>query len=269
MTYPPGNAGYPPAQQPPGGSYGASTPGFTQPEAGPSKLPFYLNIAVVALGLAAYLSSFLPMYDIDSPLGSLSVGGSYVSIAGVLAALLAAVALIPKGKSYLPIVAVISVLGALLAISNLFDKPASATIGSGRWWVLACIVVQAIAAVGALLLDAGVITAPAPRPKYDQYGQYGLPPGGYYGQTGQTGQQQGGYYGGYPAGPPSGGFSAQQAPSTGGFGVQPTQAVQQQAPQTPNTPPTGFPTYGQPPSGGATGGEGQSGQAPPSGPSQS
>ena len=40
-------------------------------------------------------------------------------------------------------------------------------------------VVQAVLAISALLLDAGVITAPAPRPKYDQYyGQYG----GYYGQ---------------------------------------------------------------------------------------
>ena len=67
MTYPPGNPGYPPAQQPttqfaaPTQQFGkmpesASAPG------GPSKLPLYLSAAVAALGLAVYLSSYGPLF---------------------------------------------------------------------------------------------------------------------------------------------------------------------------------------------------------------
>jgi len=98
-------------------------------------------------------------------------------------------------------------------------------------------VVQAIVAVAVLLFDAGVITAPAPRPRYEQpqYGQYGVP-GPYYGQPHQPGpphqqgpqlqQQRPGYPppygGGYPGGPSAGGFPAGQQ---GG----------------PPTPPSGFP----------------------------
>ena len=63
-------------------------------------------------------------------------------------------------------------------------------------------VLQASIAASALLLDAGVITPPAPRPKYDQYGHYGQY--GYYGQQPSPPYQQSGYgtqYGGYPSGP--------------------------------------------------------------------
>lgn len=258
MTYPPGSSGYPPAQQPPG-SYGSSSPSFAKPEdAGPSKLPLYLSIGVVVLGLAAYLSSFGPLYDIDSPLGSLSVGGGTVSVAALVAALLAAVGVLPKAKNYTPIVAVIAVVGALVAISDLFQKPDEASIGWGLWLVLTFAVLQAIAAVGALLLEAGVVTAPAPKPKFDQYAQYGLPPGGYYGQQGGYPS----YGGGYPSGPSTGGFAAPSGPSTGGFSAQPVQPGQQAQPgqpgqqaqpgqhQGPPTPPTGFPSFGQPPASG-------------------
>ena len=93
---------------------------------------------------------------------------------------------------------------------------------------------QAAVAVVVLLFDAGIITPPVPRPKYDQhqqqYGQYSG--GGYYGQQhgGQHGgpqqqgpQQQGlqqrpGYptpYGGYSgSGQTTGGFPAQSGPPT-------------------------------------------------------
>ncbi|MGB9225155.1 DUF5336 domain-containing protein, partial [Mycobacterium sp.] len=202
MTYSPGSPGYPPAQ--PGPSYQGANPSFAKPEAGESKLPLYLTIAVVALGLAAYLASFGPMFTVGAELGggaSERVGDNGIAVAlSVLAALLAALSLVPKAKSYLNVVAAIVVLGTLLVIAEVINTPTGVSIGWAMWVVLTCSVFQAVAAVAAVLLDAGVITAPAPRPKYDPYGQYGQ-----YGQSGQ-------YGGGQP--PPGGGYypGAQQQP---------------------------------------------------------
>ncbi|MFL0274363.1 DUF5336 domain-containing protein [Mycobacterium sp. SMC-19] len=262
MTYSPGNPGFQPSQPP--GSYGPSTPSFAKSGGEvESKLPQYLRIAVVALGLGVYLANFGPIVtitDVDYPL-ILSDAGHTVPLA-VLAALLAGAALLPKAKSYTAVVAVVSALGALLAISTVADASGSYTIGWGLWLILIFSVLQAAAAVGSLLLEAGVVTAPAPRPKYDPYAQYGLPPGGnYYGQPGQQGYghqghqapQQSGYpssYGSYPSGPASGGFGAQQAPGSAPSGAF-NSGAQQAAPQGPPTPPTGFPSYNPPSSGGS------------------
>jgi hypothetical protein len=293
MTYSPGSPGYPPAQSQ--GAYGASsTPSFSKSDDGESNLKLYLNIGVVALGLAIYLLSYGPMITRILPNGDeLVESGSTLPIdLGLLAALLAGVSLLPKAKNYSGVVAAVAVLGGLLLIED--------TIGaSGRgwalWFALGCGVVQAVLAVSALLLDAGVITAPAPRPRYDQYAHYGQY-GGYYGQPyQQQSPQQSGYgsqYGGYPSGPSTGGFSAAgpqsgpiQAPQSGPQPSSP-QAQQQGSP----TPPTGFPSFSPPPTSGSGGsdqgnsadhgssghgqhsyGQGQQPQAPssPSGPSQS
>ncbi len=285
MTYPPGSPGYPPAQSP--GGYGSSSaPSFSKSDDGESNLKLYLTIGVVALGLASYLLSYGPMITRILPNGDeLVESGSTLPIdLGLLAALLAGVSVLPKAKNYAAVVAAVATLGGLLLIED--------TIGaSGRgwalWFALGCGVLQALLAISALLLDAGVITPPAPRPKYDQYGHYGQY-GGYYGQ--QSPYQQSGYgsgYGSYPSGPSTGGFSA-VGPQSG-----PTQAPQsgpQQTHQTGSpTPPTGFPSFSPPPSGsGGPGqgnsanhagsgqgqhsyGQGQQPQAPssPSGPSQS
>lgn len=279
MTYPPGSPGYPPAQS--AGSYGApAAPSFTKSDDGESNLKLYLSIAVLALGLAIYLVSYGPMITRILPNGDeLVESGSTLPVdLALLAGLLAGVSLLPKAKNFSAVVAAVAVLGGLLLIED--------TIGaSGRGWALWIAVgsgvVQAALAVTALLLDAGVITPPAPRPKYDPYGHYGQY--GYYGQQ-QPPYQQSGYgtqYGGYPSGPSTGGFSAQPGP-------------QQSSPQSQQhgspTPPTGFPSFGPPPSSGAPGqgnsadhggsGHGQlsygQGQQPqpqapssPSGPSQS
>jgi len=254
MTYPPGSPGYPPAQSP--GGYGASSaPSFAKSDDGESNLQLYLTIGVVALGLAAYLLSYGPMITRILPNGDeLVESGSTLPIdLGLLAALLAGVSLLPKAKNYAAVVAAVAVLGGLLLIED--------TIGaSGRgwalWFALGCGVVQAVLAITALLLDAGVITPPAPRPKYDQYGHYGQY-AGYYGQQSpyQQSPQQSGYgsqYGGYPSGPTTGGFSA-ASPQSG-----PMQAPQSgpQHQQGSPTPPTGFPSFSPPPSSGA-GGSGQ------------
>ncbi|MGH3960116.1 DUF5336 domain-containing protein [Mycobacterium sp.] len=256
MTYSPGSSGYPPAQSP--GSYGASTPSFAKSDDNVGKTQPYLTGAVIVLGLVAYLVSFGKMFTSMLPSGEELVqsGGGLPVAAALLAALLAAAGLLPKAKNYVPVVAAISVAAALLLIE--------ASIGaSGRGWalwlVLACIVLQAVAAAGALLLDAGVITAPAPRPKYDQYSQYGQytsqQPGGYYGQQHTSYQQhapqQSGYasqYGGYSSSPSAG-------PSTGGFGAIGPQTGPQQSQSGQQlgspTPPTGFPSFSPPPSAGS------------------
>jgi hypothetical protein len=262
MTYPPGSPGYPPSQQPTT-QFSAPTQQFGKlPEAapaaeGPSKLPMYLTAAVAALGLAVYLSSYGPLVAANADLFTPTLLDLGV-VAALLAALIAGVGLVPKQKTSPAVVAVLSVLGFLLTVAIVLTAPDGVEIQWGLYLIIAFGLVQAIVAVAVLLFDAGVITPPAPRPRYDQqqqYGQYGAP-GPYYGQQHQPGpphqqgpqQQRPGYpsqYGGYPGGPSTGGFSSGQQ---GG----------------PPTPPTGFPTYGQPPSN-----SGSTTQAPAQGSSSS
>jgi hypothetical protein len=244
MTYPPTNPGYLPPQPP--GSYGAPAPSFAPAEAGPSKLPLYLNVAVVVLGLAAYLASFGPILTIKAELGPFGGaelsggGGGYPVLAALVAALLAAASLLPKTRDYGGVIATASAIALLTSIAQVVAKPTGFTVGWGLWVMIAFTLLQTIAAVAALLLAAGIITAPAPRPRYDQFGQYGPPPGGYYGQPGPQGPPPGipprpgypsQYGGGYASGPSTGGF--------GGVGAQ----------SGPPTPPTGFPSFSPPPTG--------------------
>lgn len=229
MTYPPSGPGYP--SYPP-----------AQPE--PSKLPVYLTTSVVVLGLAAYLASFGPVLTVTAeagPFGGAELsggGGGYPVIATVIAALLAAVSILPKAKNYGPVVAVASVLSVLLVIAQMVSKPPGFAIGWALWLVLVFTLIQAVAASAVVLLEAGVISPPAPRVRYqypDQYMQYPQY-GNYYGQPAQ-GQavppQRSGYQ------PPYGGGY----PSPGGFGSAGAQ-------DGPPTPPTGFPSFSPPPSAG-------------------
>ena len=257
MTYPPGNPGYPSAQQPTT-QFAAPTQQFgklpdTAPAAeGPSKLPVYLTAAVAALGLAVYLSSYGPLFAANADFFTPTLLDLGV-VSALLAGLIAGVGILPKQKSAPALVAVLSVLGFLLVIAIVLTAPQGVEIKWGLYLIIAFSVVQAIVAVAALLFDAGVIASPAPKPRYEQqqqYGQYGGP-GPYYGQPHQPGpqhqpgqQQRPGYpspYGGGYPGSPSGGFPGGQHSG-------------------PPTPPTGFPTYGQPPSSGA-GSSGSSGNA--------
>lgn len=249
MTYSSGGSGYPPAQSP--GSYGAA-PSFAKTDDNAGSPQSYLAGAVIVLGLVAYLVSFGKMFTTMLPGGEELVqsGGGFPVAAALLAALLAAAGLLPKAKNYLPVVAAVSVLGALLLIENTISATGR---GWALWVVLSCTVLQACAAAGALLLDSGVIAPPAPRPKYDQYSQYGQYGGGYYGQQPtpyqQHAPQQSGYgsqYGSYPS-----------SPSTGGFGAVAPQQSQPGPQQGTPTPPTGFPTFSPPPSGGSGSGSGQ------------
>ena len=231
MTYQPRNPGYS-GPQPPAG-YGAPVvrpPGL--PAEGPSRLPVLLTGAVIVLGLFAYLASFGPLFNINTSMGPFggaeltASGMGYWTIAALIAALLASAGLVAKGKNYTPVVAVAAVLGLLLVIGQLINRPSGISVGWALWLVLLLTLMQAGAAVVALLVESGVITAPAPRPRYDAYGPYGPPPAGYYGQPGPAGPQAPGY----PAPYQGGGYAA------GGY-----------APpdNSPDTPPTGFPSLGQ------------------------
>jgi hypothetical protein len=157
--------------------------------------------------------------------------GGLAVIACLLAALLAAVGLLPKAKTHLGVVAAISVLGLLQTLTEIVDTPSAVDVKWGMYVILAFALFEAAAATVALLFEAGVITPPAPRPKYDPYQQQ-------YGQYGQYGQQQYGqqpygqqpYYG-QPAGQAQAGHQApQQAPPAGygsqygGYGSSPSQA---------------------------------------------
>jgi hypothetical protein len=239
MTYPPVNPGYPAAQS---GGYGG--PAGPAPAAGPGKAPTYLSAAVVVLGLAAYLASFGPLLSLNADVGpfggaELTASGlSYWTVAALVAALLAAVAMLPKAtRTYTAVIAVAAVLGLLLVIGQVINRPSAVSVGWALWLVLLFTLLQAAVAVTALLFEAGVLSAPAPRPRYDQYGQYGQygpPPVGYYGQPGVAGPPQ----------PP--GYPAQYGYPAGSYGAPDNSST--------DTPPTGFPSYNP-----------ASGQQPPSG----
>ncbi len=256
MSYPqgaPGGSSYPSAPQSnarfavPAQQY-ANIPEFGV--AGASRLPMYLAAAIAALGLLVYLASFGPQFTAGTEFFITPVRVDLAVVASVLAALVAGVGLLPKQTARPALVGVLSLLSFLLVVSIVLTAPDAVTIGWGMYLVVAFTAVQAIVGLGALLLDAEIITAPAPRPRYEQPHQYGQYPGAYYGQhPGQPQQgapthqqQRPGYpsqYGasGYPsAGPSTGGFPAAAPSGQAGRGDE----------SGPATPPTGSPTYGQP-----------------------
>ena len=256
MTYPPSSSGYPPSQQPttqfsaPTQQFGkvdqpsAQAPASAAAATGPSKLPFILLAAIAVLGLLVYLFSFGPQFKIESTdfpqLGSAtgtSLGLGLAVVAALLSALIAAASLLPKQKAPVGIVAAVAVLAFLLVLAEIIQTPDGVSLGWALYVVIFLTLLQAALGIGALLLDAGIVSAPVPKPKkYEQpqYGQYGAP-NQYYGQhaSHQGGQHQrppypGQYGGGYSGGSSSGGYAA----------------IGQQS--GPPTPPTGFPTYSQP-----------------------
>ncbi|OBI55730.1 hypothetical protein A5667_23555 [Mycolicibacterium fortuitum] len=276
MTYPPSNPGYPPTPQ--SGSQFDATQQFAKavpaqtpaaPAApvavnvvpGENKLPEILLAVVAGVGLLIYFVSFA--FEIQAVIGSLIIAVPLV------AGLVAGVSVLPKQKNRVAPAAVLATLGLLLAIS------VSVAAGGGAdwtiWVLLVLTLIQAGAAIAALLFHAGIITPPAPKPQFDQqpqYGQYGGP-SQYYGQQHQPqhgGQpyqqaqpQQPGYpsqYGGYSSGPNTGGYPVQSP--------QGPQGQQGQQPGGPPTPPTGYPTYGQPQQSGSSAPSGGPAQQPPS-----
>ena len=164
-------------------------------------------------------------------------GGGYPVIATVIAALLAAVSILPKAKNYGPVVAVASVLSVLLVIAQMVSKPPGFAIGWALWLVLVFTLIQAVAASAVVLLEAGVISPPAPRVRYqypDQYMQYPQ-----YGTTTGNPLRARLYRRSVPA------ISRRMAVAIHrpAASVRPVQ-------DGPPTPPTGFPSFSPPPSAG-------------------
>lgn len=257
MSYPQGPPGYPPGQQP-NAQFSAPTQQFAKvPEsaaadAGPNNLPGYLATAVAVLGILVYLASFGEQFTVGTEIVITPLRIDIALAASVLAALVAGVSLLPKQTPRPAVFGILSLLSFLLITSIVLTAPSAVSIGWGLYLVVAFTAIQAIVGIGALLLDAGIITAPAPKPKYEQPQHYSQYPGGYYGQP--QGQPQHGAPNypqapqqqrpGYPT-PYGGSGYPSTGPSTGGF---PAASPSGQSDQSgPPTPPTGFPTYGQPP----------------------
>jgi hypothetical protein len=278
MSYPsgpPGNSGYP--SGPPAAQYNTPTQQFGQAQestpTGPSKLPVYLAGAVAILGIAVYLATFGPVFTLNAPnipglgpvggaVSATPIGITLATAISLVAGLLAGVSLLPRQSRNDAWIAILSVLALLLVLSQIVGVPSGVTFGWALYLLIAFTLLQALAALAALLLDADVVKAPAPKPKYEQqpYGQYGAP-GSYYGQGQHAGQSQGQPQHGGPSHqqglPQRGGYPQQQyggypgAPSTGGFSAQSPQSASHQS--GPPTPPTGFPAFGQPQGQGSSG----------------
>ncbi|MRH86920.1 hypothetical protein GFY24_05465 [Nocardia sp. SYP-A9097] len=275
MSYPTGGSGYNgPAPTP------SNAPGYgSQPAGGPATgssttgaagkgLPFFLTVGVAALGVINFLLGFAPYKGAKELSLTYSLFESDPLLVGILlfAGLLAGLSLLPK-QNWTGVAAAASLAGFLSILFNSFTG--ELTTKWGGWLIVFLSFVQAVIAVLAVLFEAGIVKAPAPKPAAPQgFGQqpFGQSSGGYqqpsfgqqgfgqqqpsYGQPGQQAQQPG--YGtggqypqqpsyGQPAGQSSGGYQqpayGQQQPS---YGQQPGGFSQQQ------------PSYGQPGSADAT-----------------
>ena len=171
--------------------------------------------------------------------------------------------MLPKAGNYTAVVAVVSVLALLLVIAQVVTKPAGFAIGWALWLVLAFTLLQAVAAVAALLFESGVITPPAPRPRYESYGQYG-PPRATTASPGRRARRNA------PATRRSTAAATSSGPGAGGFTDPARRAVPHPADRFPELQPAAPVGSGQQP------GSGQPGQqssapstAPPSGPNPS
>jgi hypothetical protein len=209
---------------------------------GPARL---LTLVAAGLALVIYLLGFFDNLGgfASSIVAPLLVGGG----------LLAGAALLPKAGRVLVPAAVVVTTGTLLLLQLV-------TLGVPSTTVVVALVLaflEAVAVIGAVLLDAGLVKAPAPRsrpaPGHPQQGYGGqYPPQGYP-------QQQGGYQQQY--GPGQGGYGQQ------GYGGQP--GYGQQAPygaQQPGYGQQGYggqPAYGQPPAQGGWGQQAAPGQPDP------
>lgn len=174
MGYPAGNQGYYPAERSGGyrgrsGDYGSYSVRPTRPSRTDPPLPRYLLMAVAVLGLICYVLS----YFLQAPDGDLNWAVRFAVLAGLLAAFDLSGGQTPVGKA----VAALAAIGFLDALSGVVHGPTDSEKQLG--WALTVIVVvnglQAVAAIGALLMKSGAVTERASSsgrdPYADQYAQ--------------------------------------------------------------------------------------------------
>jgi hypothetical protein len=255
MSYPTGGSGYSgPAptpssapgygQQPTGaGAVHTGAPAPSGPAAASAKgLPFYLTIGVTVLGIVNFLLGFLKFESIDltyrggasdKDLDLFQQGGSAAVVVLLLAGLVAGISLLPKQNGNQAVVAAASVAGFLAVLFQALDLEPALTLAGAAWALIVLALIQAGAAVFLLLIESGLLSAPAPKPAAPQ-GGFGGPGGGY-------------------AQPPSYGSAPQQygqpgqAAPYGQYGQQPSYGAPQPPQQQYGQPsPYGQQQYGQP-----------------------
>jgi hypothetical protein len=216
---------------------GSTSPGEQQLP-GPARL---LALLAAGLALVIYILGFVEDTQLINRIGGLLVIGG---------GLLGAAALLPKAGRVLVPASVLALLGSLALLQETaagFEVPTTTIIAVILAFLLTIVL------VGAVLLEAGIVKVPAPRPHaaYPQqgYGGYGgqQPPG--YGGYGQFPEQGGGYGGaaqqpGYgQQGPYGAGGPAAGQPGYGGYGYGAGSTSSPSLPM-PSSPPSQSP-YGQ------------------------
>lgn len=282
----PGPYGGAPYEQP--ASAGAGGPGWGQPGASPAQRPVrppmdparLAPLVVAALAVLNFIWGFLPAFSVPGglpdavPTSVYAVGPAYLPILLLIAGLLAVGALLPGGRRVdLPVAAVSvgAAIGVIVSfiVGGTLDLLAGAggegvSVGKGIGLILLLIfgILQAIVAVAAVLLSAGLIKAPAGRAA----GSGGPTSHGYVGSSGgssaavtSTGPDA---RAGYGAGPGASAASGQPAGWQGqpGYG----------GPASPQPGPVrGGPATGGPAQPGGGAGYPHAGAGPSSGPSPS
>ncbi len=212
-------------------------------------MPFILLAAVAVLGLLVYLFSFGPaVHDREHRLPA--DGQRQRHVAGCSASpssrrssprLVAAASLLPKQKAPVGVIAAVAVLAFLLVLAEIIQKPEGVSIG----WALYVVICPDVPAGRARdrrpaarrghHLGAGA-EAEVAEVQQPQYGQYGSRTS----TTASTRAHQGG---------PSSSVSPTRASTAAATPAArpPAVAIAAIGQQSgPPTPPTGFPTYGQP-----------------------
>ena len=117
-------------------------------------------------------------------------------VAALVAGLIAAASLLPRQKAPSASSPPSPCWRSCSLLAEIIQKPEGVSIGWALYVVIVLTFLQSAVAIGALLLDAGIVKAPVPKPKYEQQQQnYGGPygqPNQYYGQQAphQGGQQR-------------------------------------------------------------------------------
>lgn len=196
-----------------------------------------LPLAVTVLGLVAYFLSFSETIGFGRGFLSFEDPVQFMLLAGLIAAFEVA----PRGPKLLPVVALLSVLAFFILLGFMVEGDGPSGIAV---FLFILSILQALVAVAALLADYGVLKMPARRPQQPAYGgpgQYGPPaqfaqhgpPSGPFGQPSQFG-------GAPPPGqPPASQAPAPQqtqyAPQQGQFLQQPPGYGQEQRPPKPES----------------------------------
>jgi hypothetical protein len=188
-------------------------------------MPTILHLVILGLGVINFFVGFADAFDGGD---GYFANGSTIPALFLIGGLLSLPAIMPgdnKKPGILP--AAFSVAAMLTVLFLVFSTDPD--VGTGTILLLVFGILQGLVAVGAYLLDQGIIKMPAPNP----YG-HGQPGGGFppSGQFQAPPQQQPGQPGPY-GGPP--GQQTTFAPQQGQFG---------QPGQQPGTPPGGYPQQG-------------------------